>query len=275
MYTFDPHPRKVIQGREAPGMLATLDQKVELLENAGIDVLVLQEFSREFAETTPEQFVREHIHRHLAPREVYVGYDFHYGHDREGSMRLLAELGPDLGFSVTVIPEVRVDGQDVSSTRIREMLAEGNVRGAARMLGRPYAMRGRVVQGDQRGRLLDFPTLNLDPDNELLPATGVYTTRVRWIDAGAAPQGSLEGEEVWLPAVTNVGRRPTFKDDDPPIAETHVLDWSGDAYGRCLELRFESRIRGERRFAGPDALKTQIGRDIEEARRVLEAPERP
>ncbi len=269
VYTFDPHPRKVIHGTDAPGLLCTLEQKIELLEAAGIDLLVVQDFSLEFAKTSPESFIRDHIHARLAPREVYVGYDFHYGHDREGSMRLLTQLGPDLGFSVTVIPEVRVGGQDVSSTRIRERLAAGDVEAAAVMLGRPYAMRGRVVQGDQRGRLLDFPTLNLDPENELLPANGVYATWVCLLDDGEIPKGKTYA------SVTNVGRRPTFKDGDPPLAETHLFDFAGDLYGRRYELRFEARLRKERRFPGPDALREQIARDAEESRRVLGVPLAP
>lgn len=266
VYTFEPHPRKVIHGNNAPGLLATLDQKIELLEAAGIDLLVVEEFSVEFAKTSPEAFIRQHIHARLAPREVYVGYDFHYGRDREGSLRLLTQLGPDLGFSVTVIPEVRFDGQDVSSTRIRELLATGDVTAAMGMLGRPYAMRGRVVEGDQRGRTLDFPTVNLDPENELLPAHGVYATWVQLLSDGDPPKGSV------FPSVTNVGRRPTFKQSDPPLAETHLLDFSGDLYGRRYELRFEARLRGERRFPGADALREQIRQDIEESRRVLGVP---
>jgi riboflavin kinase/FMN adenylyltransferase len=271
VYTFDPHPRKVIHGSDTPGLLVTLDQKIELIEASGIDLMVVQEFSLDFAKTTPEAFIRHHIHECLAPREVYVGYDFHYGRDREGSMRLLTQLGPDLGFSVTVIPEVRVDGQDVSSTRIRERLAIGDVAGAARMLGRPYAMRGRVVQGDQRGRRLNFPTLNLDPENELLPAHGVYATWVQLLD-GEDGRVLPKGNGEIFAAVTNVGRRPTFKDSDPPLAESHLLDFSGDLYGRRYELRFEARLRGERRFPGPEALRDQIARDADETRRVLGVP---
>ncbi len=269
VFTFEPHPRKVIHGEAAPALLTTLDQKVELLEAAGIDLLVVQAFSPEFAKTSPEEFIREHIHRGLAPREVYVGYDFHYGRDREGSMRLLTQLGPDLGFSVTVIPEVRVEGQDVSSTRIRELLASGDVAHAKEMLGRSYAMRGRVVEGDRRGRTLDFPTLNLDSDNELLPAHGVYVT---WVELLDGEKGGPAGKGQVIPAVTNVGRRPTFKDSDPSLAESHLLDFSGDLYGRRYELRFEARLRGERRFPGPDALREQIQRDVDETRRVLGIP---
>ena len=263
VYTFDPHPRKVLQGGNAPGMLLTLDQKLELFEAAGMDLVVLEPFDAAFAATPPDRFVRECIHEHIRPREVYVGYDFHFGKDREGSMRLLTEMGPHLGFSVTVIPEVTVDGRDVNSTRIRALLAEGEVGEAAVLLGRPYSVRGEVVRGEQRGRTLGFPTLNLARESEILPGDGVYAGHVRFLDRGDPAPGTD------FPAVTNVGRRPTFKEDEPSAAEAHLLDFRGEVYGRRIELSFSHRIREERKFPGPDALREQIARDTDEARRLL------
>lgn len=175
-------------------------------------------------------------------------------------MRLLTEMGPHLGFSVTVIPEVTVHGRDVNSTRIRALLAEGDVAEAALLLGRAYAVRGEVVKGDQRGRTLGFPTLNLAPESEVLPGPGVYAGRVRFLDDAA---GAAHG------AVVNVGHRPTFKQHDGLLAEAHLLDFEGDAYGRRIDLGFTHRIRDERRFPGPDALREQIGRDVETGRRLL------
>ncbi|HTY18457.1 MAG TPA: bifunctional riboflavin kinase/FAD synthetase [Myxococcota bacterium] len=264
VYTFDPHPRKVLQGAAAPALLTTTEQKLELLAAAQIDLVVLEPFTAAFARTPPETFVRENIHARMGPLEVYVGYDFHYGRDREGSMRLLTELGPRLGFAVTIIPEVTMGSRDVSSSRIRALLAEGAVEEAKLLLGRSYAVRGTVVAGDRRGRTLGFPTANLAPETEILPASGVYAGRARLLDGGSDP-GAILG------AVTNVGRRPTFKPDDPPLAEAHLLDWSGDLYGRRIELTFETRLREERRFSGPDALREQIARDVAEGRRRLEA----
>ncbi len=263
VYTFDPHPRCVLQGPRAPGLLTTTEQKLELLEAEGVDLVVLEPFTLEFAKTPPEVFVREYIYRRIDPVEVYVGYDFHYGRDREGSMRLLTELGPHLGFAATIIPEVRIGERDVSSTRIRELLAAGSVAEAAELLGRAFAVRGRVVEGDRRGRTLGFPTVNLDPENEVLPGHGVYAGRLELLDDGAPPVGSVFG------AVANVGKRPTFAQDDPPLAEAHLLDFTGDLYGRRVELRFLARLREERRFPGPEALREQIGRDAAEARRRL------
>ena len=265
VYTFEPHPRKVLQPDRAPGLLLSLSQKLELLEAAGMDLVILEPFDAAFAATPPERFVRECIHERMRPVEVYVGYDFHFGKDREGSMRLLTEMGPHLGFAVTVIPEVTVGGRDVNSTRIRALLAEGEVAEAAELLGRPYAVRGTVVEGDRRGRTLGFPTLNLAPENEILPAHGVYAGRVRFLDGGEPPAGAV------LDSVINVGRRPTFAEDDPPLVEAHLLDFSGDLYGRSVEVGFAHRLREERRFPGPDALREQIARDAEAARAHLSA----
>jgi riboflavin kinase/FMN adenylyltransferase len=205
------------------------------------------------------------VHAHVAPLEVYVGYDFHYGRDRAGSMRLLTELGPRLGFAVTIIPEVTIGGRDVSSSRIRELLASGDVEEAKRMLGRSFAVRGTVVAGDRRGRTLGFPTANLAPENEVIPAHGVYAGHVQLLDAGTPAAGSR------FAAVTNVGRRPTFKQDDPALAEAHLFDFSGDLYGRRIEVSFEARLRGEEKFPGADALRAQIARDVELARQKLES----
>lgn len=265
VYTFDPHPRKVLRQESAPALLTTTEQKIELLEAQGVDAVVIEPFTLEFAKTDPEVFIRDCLHHRIAPTEVYVGYDFHFGRDRKGSMRLLTELGPRLGFAVTIIPEVTMDEGDVNSTRIRGLLAEGELEVAGRMLGRPYAVRGRIVTGDQRGRTIGFPTANLDSENEVLPSPGVYTGELRFLDAGEP------GRESRLPVVTNVGRRPTFKDGDEVVAEAHVLDWQGDLYDRKVELSFSSRIRAEQKFPGVDALRAQIARDVAEAKRRLEA----
>jgi riboflavin kinase/FMN adenylyltransferase len=265
VYTFDPHPRKVLQSDRAPSLLTTTEQKLELLAAAQIDLVVLEPFTAAFATTTPENFVREHVHAHVAPLEVYVGYDFHYGRDRAGSMRLLTELGPRLGFAVTIIPEVTIGGRDVSSSRIRELLASGDVEEAKRMLGRSFAVRGTVVAGDRRGRTLGFPTANLAPENEVVPAHGVYAGHVQLLDAGTPAAGTR------FTAVTNVGRRPTFKQDDPALAEAHLLDFSGDLYGRRIEVSFEARLRGEAKFPSADALRAQIARDVELARQKLDS----
>ena len=177
-------------------------------------------------------------------------------------MRTLTELGPHLGFAVTIVPEVTVGGRDVNSTRIRELLGAGQVSEAAELLGRPYRVRGKVIEGDRRGRTLGFPTANLDPENEVLPAQGVYAGRIRILAAGG-PEG--------LPAVVNVGRRPTFKDAAELLAEAHLIDWTGDLYGRRVELSFLERLREERRFPDVEALRRQIEADRDAARSRLAA----
>ena len=266
VYTFEPHPRKVLQPERAPRLLTTLEQKLELLEAAGVDVTIVEPFDREFARLPAERFVREILYERIDPLEVYVGYDFRYGRDREGSMRTLTELGPHLGFSVTIVPEVKLGSRDVNSTRIRELLEQGNVREAALLLGRPYTIRGRVVVGDRRGRTLGFPTMNLDPDNDVLPRSGVYAGHVRFLDAGEPAAGTR------FAAVTNVGRRPTFGASERVLTEAHLLDFSGDAYGRSIEVTFEDHLRDERRFPDVESLRAQIAADAELARTKLGAP---
>jgi len=265
VYTFDPHPRKVLRPDSAPALLTTLEQRLELLAASEVDAVVLEPFSADFARTAPDVFVRECLHARLRPVEVYVGYDFHFGRDREGSMRLLTELGPRLGFAVTIIPEITVDEGDVNSTRIRQLLAEGCAERAGRMLGRPYSVRGVIVRGEARGRGLGFPTANLAPENEVLPAAGVYAGTLRVLDAGDPDAGSL------LRVVTNVGRRPTFQ-GEALRAEAHAIDWSGDLYGRRVEISFVARLRAEQRFESVEALRRQIAADVLEARARLGAP---
>ncbi len=260
VYTFEPHPRKVLQPERAPRLLTTLEQKLELFAAAGVDVAIIEPFDREFAQLPAERFVREVLFERIGPLEVYVGYDFRYGRDREGSMRTLTELGPHLGFSVTIVPEVKLGSRDVNSTRIRELLELGGVEDAALLLGRAYTIRGRVVSGERRGRTLGFPTLNLLADNEVLPLAGVYAGSVCFLDEGQPRAGSVHR------AVTNVGRRPTFGDVDRPLTEAHLLDFSADVYGRRVEISFEGRLRDEQRFESVDALRAQIARDAEAAR---------
>lgn len=263
LYTFEPHPRRVLSPGSDLRLLDTFEQKAETLERFGIDVVIAEPFDRDFARIDPERFIGHHIHERIRPVEVYVGYDFHFGRDREGSMRMLTERGPHLGFSVTVVPEVQVEGRDVNSTRIRELLAEGNVEEASLLLGRPFCARGEVIEGDRRGRTIGFPTANLAPETEILPAPGVYYGHLRCLDVAA------DDAEARLPAVTNVGYRPTFRDGRDLVAEAHLIDFAGDLYGREVDLTFEGRLREERRFDSVDALRAQIGRDVEDARRRL------
>lgn len=261
LYTFEPHPRRVLQSEKALRLLETFDQKMETLAALGVDAVIAEPFDQAFAQVSPEEFIQDYVHARVRPVEVYVGYDFHFGRDREGSMRLLTERGPHLGFSVTVVPEVSVEGRDVNSTRIRQLLAEGQVEEAALLLGRAFCVRGEVTVGDRRGRTLGFPTANLAPETEILPGPGVYYGHLRRLGTGS-------DVKPW-PVVTNVGYRPTFRDGRDLVAEAHLIDFSGDLYGLEVDLSFEGRLRGEIRFESVGALRAQIARDVASARERL------
>lgn len=262
MYTFDPHPRAVLYPEQSVPRLMSWAQLEEGARTYQVTFLVREPFTRRFSSLSPEAFLTQVIAQRLAPREIFVGRDFHFGRGGSGSGDSLARIGPTLGIRVTIIPQVTAGGADVSSTRVRSLLASGDVEGAALCLGRPYPLWGCVVEGERRGRTLGFPTANLELENELLPARGVYATTVRLFE-GERPSGPA------LPSVTNVGTRPTFE-PGRVLVEAHLLDFDGDLYGRRLELAFHARIRDERRFAGPEELRSQIARDAEEARRLLE-----
>ena len=270
LYTFDPHPRRVLFPDRPLPLLMTWPQLVAGLEQWGIALLIRERFTPAFAALSAEDFLRDVIAERLAPREIFVGRDFHFGKGRGGSGELLASRAPALGIRAEIISQVRAGGGDVSSTRIRDALAKGAIDEANLCLGRPYTIWGKVVEGDRRGRTLGFPTANLAPENEIIPQNGVYATRVRLFPErdGARPAGAS------LPAVTNVGTRPTFA-PGRVLVETHLLDFAGDLYGRRLELEFAARIRAERRFSGPQELAAQIAADAERAREILHGASAP
>ncbi|MCP4003674.1 MAG: bifunctional riboflavin kinase/FAD synthetase [bacterium] len=261
VYTFDPHPRQVLYPDRVQARLMSWEQMALELQELGVDFLIREPFTREFASLSAEAFLQGVIAERIAPRDLLVGRDFQFGKDRSGSDETLARIGPDLGIRIAIIPQVTAGGSDVSSTRIRKALGEGDVSDAALCLGRPYSVWGKIVEGDRRGRTLGFPTANLEPENELIPANGVYATTVRIFE-----EGRLSAEE--RPAVTNIGTRPTF-DKGQVLAETHLLDFSGDLYGRRISLAFCERIRDEKRFSGPAELKAQIAEDARRAGEIL------
>ena len=261
VYTFDPHPRRVLFPDRAEHLLMTSVQLEAGLEAAGVDLLVREPFTREFARLSAEEFLDRIIGSRLAPSRVFVGEAFHFGKGRAGSAETLQQLAPKLGMRVDVIPQVRVGDGDSSSTRVRRAIAEGDVAEAYRCLGRGYAIWGRVVHGDHRGRTLGFPTANLETANELLPAFGVYAATVRSV-VNDRPEGETRA------AVANVGTRPTFE-PGRVLTEVHLLDFQGDLYGQDLEVCFLERIRPEKKFSGPDELRQQIAADSERARQLL------
>jgi len=263
LYTFDPHPRRVLFPDQPLPQLMTGEQLRGELEANGIYALVREHFTRAFAALAPEEFLRGVIAERVSPCEVFVGRDFHFGKGRLGSGDWLRASAPAHGIRVEIIDQVRVGGRDVSSTRVREALARGDIAEAKLCLGRPYTIWGQVIEGERRGRTLGFPTANLASENELVPGNGVYATRVRIFDDDRSGT-------VSFPAVTNIGTRPTFAPGHVSI-ETHLLDFTGDLYGRRIAVSFYQHIRAERRFAGPDELARQIALDAAQARERLAA----
>jgi riboflavin kinase/FMN adenylyltransferase len=254
--TFEPHPIAVLAPQKAPPILQPLHDRLALLRDLGVDVAVLQRFTRNFAALTPEAFVEEFLLAHMELRHVVVGYNVNFGRNRAGSADTLRTLGERHGFAVDVVGPVTAGDDQVSSTRLRALLGEGDVRRARRLLGRPHALRGRVVVGDRRGRTLGFPTANLHlRPGILLPPDGVYAVTV--------PLGGRR-----LQGVLNIGVRPTFAGRRRTI-EVHLLDFSGDLYRRWLVVELVDRLRGEATFAGPDALKAAIASDVARARTLL------
>ena len=255
--TFDPHPRAVLHPESAPPLLQTFDQKIEAFGVLGIEQTIVVRFTREFASIRAAEFLREVVMDRLHAKEVYLGKGFAFGHNREGNIDLLRKVGGELGFVAGEVPEVRLRGCRVSSSKVRELLSRGQVNLARRMLGRPYGVEGKVERGAERGHRLGFPTANLRPQNRVIPRNGVYVT------------GTLiEGQ--WRRSVTNVGLRPTFGDASEPSVETFVMNWDGDLYGDVVRVRFLFRLRDERKFSGIEQLKTQIGRDVERANSYFE-----
>ena len=246
--TFEPHPRALLHPESAPPLLQTFDQKIEALGVLGIEQTIVIRFDKDFAQIRAEDFLRDVIVDRLHTKEVYLGRGFAFGHDREGNIDLLRTVSQSLGFFADEVAEVRLRGRRVSSSRIRELLHQGQVNVARRMLGRPYGVEGRVMRGAERGVTLGFPTANLHPQNRVIPRGGVYVTATL-----------IDGQ--WCRSVTNIGTRPTFGSDNESSVETFVMNWSGDLYGDVVRVRFLHRLRDEKKFNSIDELKSQIKQD--------------
>lgn len=263
--TFEPHPRSVFRPEDPPFRLTPLRAKSHALEALGVEHLYVLHFDRAFAAKTAEAFVREILVEGLAARHLVVGWDFCFGHKRAGDAALLQSLGDELGFGVSAVEPVTADnGEIYSSSTVRRYLAEGQPAAAARLLGRPWEIEGRVEQGDQRGRTLGFPTANLALGDYVVPALGVYAVRVM-IDEAA--------ESDCYPAVANLGRRPTVGGTRIQL-EVHFFDFDQDLYGRHLRVRLIEFLRPEKKFDGLEGLRAQIAEDSLRARALLaEQPE--
>ncbi len=265
--TFDPHPLQVLAPERAPKMILTGAQKIEILEQAGFDTLVLIPFDRSIAAVPAEEFVRAFLVQVLSLRELYVGVDFRFGRGRAGDLALLQRVGGPAGLTVESVPTGSHAGERISASRLREALAAGDVAGAAAMMGRPYEAVGTVVRGAGRGKKQGSPTANLEVENGIVPANGVYITDLQVCSAGQPGQdgGLPPAEGAAHEGLTNVGVRPTFESAGFAV-ETWLPGWSGDLYGRLVRLRFHERIRSEQAFPSPDALRARIALDLEALR---------
>ena len=255
--TFEPAPLKVLRPEIAPKRLSTNEQRLEWFKVVGLESAIVLNFTKELSLLSPQDFVEQILVRQLRVRAVLVGENFRFGHKQSGDTALLKELGRLHGFDVAVVPPVIYHGEIVSSTVIRREIAVGDVGHAGRLLGRPFVLTGEVVSGAGVGRKFTVPTLNLRPDQELLPANGVYVTRTL-----------LDGETKSRRSVTNIGLRPTFKGSSLTV-ETHLLDAPKEFETKRIEIRFWERLREERKFSGPEELKAQIGEDIQRAHRFF------
>lgn len=253
--TFDPHPARLLRPAEAPPLILTLEQRIARLAELGCAAVVVLPFTHELAQLAPEAFVHKILADCLRAREVVVGANFRFGHQQAGDVHLLRALSQKLQMDVEVVPPVKLRGQTISSTAIRAAVHAGRVSLAGRLLGRPFALTGTIQPGTGQGRRLVVPTLNLQPEQELLPANGVYAT-----------QTLLGGRTYW--SATNVGVRPTF-DGHRLTVESHLLDFAEELLEGNLEVRFYSRLRDEQKFASVAELRAQVLRDIARARRFF------
>jgi riboflavin kinase/FMN adenylyltransferase len=255
--TFHPHPTTILRGRTGAIYLTTPNEKLELLDDIGVDVVITCPFTYELSQSTAREFILLLL-EHLDFRQLWAGSDFALGKGREGNINYLRLLGEELNYQVHVIDPINLTGHTVSSSQIRKLLIEGFVEEANLLLGRPYEVTGQVIHGDGRGKGIGIPTANLETGSEkLIPGAGVYACQVKLMD------------KLW-PAAVNIGTRPTFKTSDPKShIEAHILDYSNDLYTQQVTLQFISRLRGEKRFQNVDELINQIHNDIKKTREII------
>lgn len=255
VFTFEPHPLKVLAPERSPRLLNTFHGKMKLFAAAGIDVVICADFTRAFADQNPEDFTRTVLHEKIGVKEVYVGYDYAFGRSREGSIESLIKIGQACGFGVGMVEAVQVNGVVVSSSAVRDLISSGRVEEAAGLLGRYYAIEGDVVHGSSRGHTLGFPTANLRTDNELLPGYGVYAVLA-------------EADGRRYKGVSSIGVRPTFE-SGPLSIEVFLFEFDGDLYGKQMEVSFVRYLRGEKKFTDAQALTAQMRNDAEDAKKIL------
>ncbi|WP_027721611.1 bifunctional riboflavin kinase/FAD synthetase [Maridesulfovibrio zosterae] len=258
--TFDPHPLRVLVNSKTPPFITLTSQKLELIAQHNPDIILALNFTKEIAALSPEEFIKEFLIDPFGMKEMVVGYDYALGKARSGNYEILAKLGGKYGYGIERLEPVIIDDAVVSSSRIRDLVTEGNVWDVRPLLGRFYQVRGEVVHGMNRGgRLLGFPTANIKLEDELFPKKGVYAIRVE-----------VDGDV--RPGVANIGKNPTFGNDALSV-EAHIFDFSENIYGKNIRVHFIQRIRSERKFNGLDELKERIAIDIELAKSILSYPE--
>ncbi|MFH1349808.1 MAG: bifunctional riboflavin kinase/FAD synthetase [Pseudomonadota bacterium] len=254
--TFEPHPVKVMKPKNGPHLITPTEQKLNLIWDSGIDVIFCMPFTTQFASISAHDFVKDILVDKIGIKEIVVGYDYTFGHNRQGNITLLQQMGENLHFRVHALEPVRINQTLVSSTHIRELIQEGNLSEAKRLLGRDYQICGTVIKGKNRGaRLLGYPTANLKLIDELVPKRGVYAVTV------------IVDDELYY-GVTNIGYNPTFSDNALSI-ETHLLDFSGSLLGQKIKLNFIQRLRDEKTFKSVQELSKQIARDIQRAKTLF------
>jgi len=253
--TFEPHPVKFLHPQLCIPLITPYRKKMMLLERFGVDCTINLPFTQDLAQQSAEEFIQEIVQKRIGPRWVVVGFNFTFGKDRDGTADELKEMGARFGFEVEIVPPFTLNEEVVSSTRIRELIAEGSIKEANRMLGRDFIIMGRVVHGHDRGKGLGFPTANLEITSDLYPKTGVYAATV------------IQGEKTFQ-GIVNIGTNPTFGDEEFAV-EVFLFDYQGDLYGRELWVALVDRVRDEQTFPSPDALVHQIEKDVQKAKEIL------
>ena len=258
LITFDPHPRKVVPGGNNVKLLSTIEEKISVLEELGLENLFIINFTKEFSQQSPEEFVKKYLVSGIGIKEMIIGYDHHFGKGRGGDINVLQELGSKYDFDVNVVPEYSIDDEIVSSTKIRNGLLVGDVSKAAKMLGRYYSFKGVVVKGDGRGKSLGFPTANLKVENndKLIPDKGIY-----------AAECIIDGEKYY--GLLSLGSRPTFHPDGDIIPEFYIFDFDKEIYGKLLQINLVEKIRDEEKFDSVDKLIIQMKNDEEVGKEIL------
>lgn len=256
VFTFEPHPLRIIAPERAPQLLTPFKDKITLIESFGVDVIICVNFTREFANIKAEDFVRNILVAAIGPKEIFIGSNYRFGKGRKGSPELLKELGSQYGFKVTVVNEIKINDAALSSSKIRTLIAKGKIEEASVFLGRHYSVVGIVVEGAKRGKkLLNIPTANIAVFNELLPKDGVYAVSVE-----------LDGKTYG--GAANIGFKPTFEDKKFSF-EVHILDFDKDILGKNIRVNFIKRIRDEMKFPDIETLSAQMRKDIENIRKIL------